>query len=106
MLAETLCLQAEGFRPSCSILAPPEGKNTAPSGSRGAAALLRRAVSNLPPWLSLLQVRHLHKGGTAMSRCKLTVRFEEPFWIGLVEMEDGGTHRAEPHPGRCELRES
>ncbi len=41
-----------------------------------------------------------------MSRCKLTVRFEEPFWIGLVEMEDGGTHRAEPHPGRCELRES
>lgn len=41
-----------------------------------------------------------------MSRCKLTVRFEEPFWIGLVETEYGGTHRAEPHPGRCELRES
>ena len=35
-----------------------EGKNTTPSGSRGAAAFLRRAVSNLPPWLSLLQVRH------------------------------------------------
>lgn len=25
-----------------------------------------------------------------MSLCKLTVRFEEPFWIGLVETEYGG----------------
>ena len=32
-----------------------------------------------------------------MSLCKLTVRFEEPFWIGLVETEDGGSYSVAKH---------
>ena len=32
-----------------------------------------------------------------MSLCKLTVRFEEPFWIGLVECEDGGSYSVAKH---------
>ncbi len=32
-----------------------------------------------------------------MSLCKLTVRFEEPFWIGLVECEDGDGYSVAKH---------
>ena len=32
-----------------------------------------------------------------MSLCKLTVRFEEPFWVGLVECEDGGSYSVAKH---------
>ena len=32
-----------------------------------------------------------------MSLCKLTVRFEEPFWVGLVETEDGDGYSVAKH---------
>ena len=32
-----------------------------------------------------------------MSLCKLTVRFEEPFWVGLVECEDGDGYSVAKH---------
>lgn len=32
-----------------------------------------------------------------MSLCKLTVRFEEPFWVGLVEREDDGAYSVAKH---------
>lgn len=32
-----------------------------------------------------------------MILCKLTVRFEEPFWIGLVETEDGESYSVARH---------
>ncbi len=32
-----------------------------------------------------------------MSLCKLTVRFEEPFWIGLIEREDGDSYSVAKH---------
>lgn len=32
-----------------------------------------------------------------MTLCKLTVRFDEPFWIGLIEVEDGESYSAARH---------
>ena len=32
-----------------------------------------------------------------MSLCKLTVCFEEPFWIGLIEKEDDGAYSVAKH---------
>lgn len=32
-----------------------------------------------------------------MSICKLTICFEDPFWIGLVEVEDGGVYSVARH---------
>lgn len=32
-----------------------------------------------------------------MSLCKLTVRFEDPFWVGLVEVQDGGDYSVAKH---------
>ena len=32
-----------------------------------------------------------------MSMCKLTICFEDPFWIGLVETEDDGAYRVARH---------
>lgn len=32
-----------------------------------------------------------------MSLCKLTICFENPFWIGLVETEDDGAYRVARH---------
>lgn len=32
-----------------------------------------------------------------MSLCKLTVLFEEPFWIGLIECEDGENYSVAKH---------
>ena len=32
-----------------------------------------------------------------MSPCKLTVCFEEPFWIGLIEKEDDGAYSVAKH---------
>lgn len=32
-----------------------------------------------------------------MSLCKLTVRFENPFWVGLVEVQDGGDYSVAKH---------
>lgn len=32
-----------------------------------------------------------------MSMSKLTVRFEDPFWVGIIEVEDGGSYRVARH---------
>lgn len=32
-----------------------------------------------------------------MSISKLTVRFEDPFWVGIIEVEDGGSYRVARH---------
>ena len=32
-----------------------------------------------------------------MSMSKLTVRFEDPFWVGIIEVEDGGDYRVARH---------
>ncbi|HIY83624.1 YjdF family protein [Rubneribacter sp.] len=32
-----------------------------------------------------------------MSLCKLTVCFEEPFWVGLIEVEDSGAYGVARH---------
>ncbi|MCI1664746.1 MAG: YjdF family protein [Atopobiaceae bacterium] len=32
-----------------------------------------------------------------MSMCKLTICFEDPFWVGLVETEDDGTYNVARH---------
>ena len=33
----------------------------------------------------------------AQNSCKLTICFEDPFWVGLVEVEEGGTYRVARH---------
>jgi len=42
-------------------------------------------VSNLPPWLSVLCL--VNKGAFVMQKieCKLTVYFDDPFWVGVYE---------------------
>lgn len=35
--------------------------------------------------------------GSFVTSCKLTVCFEDPFWVGIVETEDGGRYRAARH---------
>lgn len=32
-----------------------------------------------------------------MGMSKLTVRFEDPFWVGIIEVEDGGGYRVVRH---------
>ena len=32
-----------------------------------------------------------------MGMSKLTVRFEDPFWVGVIEVEDGGGYRVARH---------
>lgn len=32
-----------------------------------------------------------------MSMSKLTVRFKDPFWVGIIEVEDGGSYRVARH---------
>ena len=51
-------------------------------------------ISNLPPLVvPSLQVTHI-KGGIAMGTnvSKLTIMFDDPFWIGLYEREDNGQY--------------
>lgn len=61
-------------------------KNTVPVGSPDAP----NGVSNLPPWLSVL-CNHIIKEDFLMEKTtsRLTVIFEDPFWIGLYERQTG-----------------
>lgn len=49
------------------------------------------AVSNLPPWLSLLCAEK-DKGafGVHENSSRLTVFFEDPFWVGIYERQECG----------------
>ena len=55
------------------------------------AVLLYKSISNLPPRSSIL-CSFIHLGGIIMSKVtdKLTVFFEEPFWVGVFERIDKG----------------
>ena len=58
----------------------------------GSPAVLLVRVSNLPPPGCPLFAHLNHEGGIVIGeeQCKLTVFFEEPFWVGVFERIENG----------------